>query len=341
MITRSCGLAMRRMAVLASVTCALVAMSTPAPAWATAAEDEVARATKLYDDGVAAAKLNHWEEARVSFLGAWQVRRHWQIAANLGRSEFKAGKTRDAAEHLAFFLREAPATADADARRQAQEMLAQARTFVGVLTVAAVTKDAEFFLDSALLGRGPFIGDLYVDPGVHKLEARKEGFETAVQSVAVSAGSVQSLTLELNVVEPLAPTIAPSQLSRIDQPEKRRWSTTNKVIVVSGFTAATIASGIGASFLVSSFIKKSALPARTDADVQIACRKDPTNCVYNTAEHTRALHGNIAFQSLLTAGVLLAGTITYAIVVPRMGSQLSVAAVAAPGVASTTLTVQW
>src|SRR5262249_22124873 len=64
-------------------------------------------AVRHYEDGVAAVKLSRWAKAYDSFLAAWKLKQHFQIAVNLGHAELKLGKYRDAAEHLTYFLQEA------------------------------------------------------------------------------------------------------------------------------------------------------------------------------------------------------------------------------------------
>ena len=47
-----------------------------------------------------------WDRARLFYVSAWRAQHHWQIAGSLGHAELALGLYRDAAEHLAFFLRE-------------------------------------------------------------------------------------------------------------------------------------------------------------------------------------------------------------------------------------------
>src|SRR4051812_11230392 len=91
--------------VLAPGACAQPPPAAPGPV--VLSPEALAESSRLYDEGVKAADLGHWEKARGHFLEAWRIRRHWKVAVNLGRAETKVGKNRDAAEHLTFFLKEA------------------------------------------------------------------------------------------------------------------------------------------------------------------------------------------------------------------------------------------
>src|SRR5690349_768840 len=66
------------------------------------------KARALYMEGIKAADAKNWAAAHTAFLEAWKQSEHYQIAANLGSMEIKLGRYRDAAEHLAVYLRKAP-----------------------------------------------------------------------------------------------------------------------------------------------------------------------------------------------------------------------------------------
>src|SRR5262245_60764190 len=79
------------------------------------------QAAKHYEEGVKAARRGELDRAYEAFLSAWNEKRHFQIAANLGMTELQLGKHRDAAVHLSYFLRESAGVSEGD-RRIAQEM---------------------------------------------------------------------------------------------------------------------------------------------------------------------------------------------------------------------------
>src|SRR4051812_35204786 len=66
-----------------------------------------AQAALDYEAGVKAAEQGDTARAYTLLVKAWSLKRHFQVAANLGLTELDLGKHRDAAEHLAYFLREA------------------------------------------------------------------------------------------------------------------------------------------------------------------------------------------------------------------------------------------
>lgn len=119
---------------LASTLLLLIAHSAPA-AWAqqtpegpgtTGQRDADKLAADHYLAGIRALEAGRDAEAHAELLKAWELKRHWQIAANLGEVELRLGKLREAAEHLEYFLREAK-DVQAEEIQRAEEMLREAR----------------------------------------------------------------------------------------------------------------------------------------------------------------------------------------------------------------------
>src|SRR5262245_21625199 len=124
-------------------SCLALAVVT-APALRSYAADPVAdealtkKAAALYDEGVAAYRKSKWAAARASFLASWALKKHWQIAGNLGDCELKLGLYRDAAEHLSFFLRTMPQPTE-----EAEKLLQQAREKTSRLAIRVDTDGAD------------------------------------------------------------------------------------------------------------------------------------------------------------------------------------------------------
>lgn len=172
--------------------------STPALTGMTEAD---AKAAELYRQGAAALKAGRHEEAYDKFQQAWQLKKHFQLAANLGAVELRLGKHRDAAEHLAYFMREAP-DAFQEERQQLEQMLTEARQHVGALKVQ-VEPGAEVFVDGRSVGTAPLERELFLEPGRRVVEARRAGFERAQADVEASAGTSLMVRIALKRAAPV------------------------------------------------------------------------------------------------------------------------------------------
>jgi hypothetical protein len=208
--------------LLGAAVAGMVAVTSPAVAQPSAAAingDLNEQASVLYKAGVDAAQASRMPEARAFLLGAWRIKQHWQIAANLGDTEFSLGRYRDAAEHLEYFLRTATSITE-DERKSGQEMLAKAKAKVGTLMIRVTTPGAEVLVNGALIGKSPLVAPVFVDPGRAMLEARLEGYAPGSVTAELAAGSEKSVELKLERVEVAVtePTGGPCPLKKADAP---------------------------------------------------------------------------------------------------------------------------
>lgn len=183
---------------LCLVAALLAATSIPAPpAHAQpASTPETDRARELHRAGDVAFKAGKLEEARTAYLAAWALKKHWQIATNLGDAELRTGRPRDAAEHLAFALREGSemSAAQRDGVRRALE---DAKTQVATVEVQIAPEGADVVIDGAFVGRSPLADPVFLAPGEHAVEVKKVGYVARSEKVVAAAGSAKPLRIEL------------------------------------------------------------------------------------------------------------------------------------------------
>jgi hypothetical protein len=244
---------MSRIALLWSLAAALALHAgvsraqAPAAGSKTAPPDALTEKTRqLYDEGRKAFAASHWAEAHASFLAAWKLTPHYQIAANLGTTEVLLGKHRDAAEHLSWYLREAPAV-KAEARREAEAQLKEALAKVGSITVEVAPAGAEVTVDGASVGKAPLASPVFLDPGEHEIAAKLDGYASTRGSVTARAGAAGALSLRL---EPAAAPASPgrSEVQKgVGGPDKR--------LVYTGLGVTGAAAGVGAVFGVLSLLR--------------------------------------------------------------------------------------
>ncbi|WP_438033309.1 PEGA domain-containing protein [Sorangium sp. So ce204] len=199
-----------------------VAADTPA--------DVSARQRALFQKGIRLYDQSRWAEARAAFLEAWALEKSYAVAANLGDVELIVGDPRSAAEHLSYALRELPAGGKPAQRKLLTERLKEAQRFVGALRIqvtyrATVGQSPEAGPDEVLPRRGdeaarraparvtppeaevlvggkplPVEGaadEIYLEPGTHRVTARRDGYAEAEKVVTVAAGTRREVTLAL------------------------------------------------------------------------------------------------------------------------------------------------
>jgi len=166
-------------------------------------------AKRAHNEALASLRKGDFETAYSGFTEAWSLQglpRVPRIAGNLGRAELALGKYRDAAEHLAYFLREEPELSERD-KYNFVHLLTEAKARVGMLRVEVVETGAEIFVDGKSVGTSPGTSELYVEPGQRKIDA-KLGELSATKSLDVRAGTMKTVRFELAQPEPrvLPPT---------------------------------------------------------------------------------------------------------------------------------------
>jgi hypothetical protein len=275
---------------------------------APAAEDPEKESARLYDDGVKAAKAGLWEKARVSMLAAFKLKPSYARAANLGRVELMAAKPRDAAEHLSYFLREARGI-EAEDRKAAETMLAEARSKLAVLTIQVQPSGADVLVDDTLVGHAPLTDPLLIEPGTHTVGARVADRPEVSRSVTLKAGSSETVALEV-VARAAVP--APMPEPAIEEPKKSK-----AILFGGGLTVAALAAGI--AFTVISNGKAS------DADTTLsslrhasgdaqpcATMKDSDVCMglVSARRNSDTFH-DLAIAGYAVAGIAGVGTLVY------------------------------
>ena len=177
--------------VLAAAT-APVLVSSPARA---ADDAMIQMARERFQEGVKYYDEKQYEKARAAFLQAYALKRHPAVLLNLAQSELRSGHEADAAKHFVTYLREHK-EASALERQEAEKGLAAAKAKVGEITLNVDTDGAEIYVDGQPEGRSPLAGPIYLEPGQHSIEARREG-KVGTANVTAKAGVAAAATVSL------------------------------------------------------------------------------------------------------------------------------------------------
>ena len=185
-------------------------------AWAAEpqAEDDVARADRLYRKGVEAYKARRYDDAWQAFQAAYETKPVVEVLRNWGAAEVRAGKVAGGARHLAQWLRatSSDGNANSEDRRIVKGLLEGAENQLAQLDITTALEGAELKVDGDAIGKTPLGFKVHVDPGKHVVEARS-GELFASQTVTTSAGAVLKLNLELKSTTQL-PSVSTDQTAR-------------------------------------------------------------------------------------------------------------------------------
>lgn len=156
---------------------------------------ELERADQLFKDANAAYKAKDLPKARELYLEAYKIKRTYDIAGHLGRTEFELGLYRDAAEHLADCLRNAPPNQGKKPFERVIEDLQAAKKEVGTVLLEA-PPGAVVFVDGREVGKAPLNKEVFVETGKRRFEARL-GDASGVVEKELTKGSSATVTIHI------------------------------------------------------------------------------------------------------------------------------------------------
>lgn len=151
-------------------------------------------ARQRFQEGVRYFDAKQYDKARAAFLQAYALKKHPTVLLNLAQSELRSGHDAEAADHFSEFLRENK-DAGSGERQSAEQGLTTAKNRVEEVSIAVDLPDAEVFVDNESRGHAPLPGPVYLAPGNHTLQARKEG---KLATSTVTASAAQSVSVALN-----------------------------------------------------------------------------------------------------------------------------------------------
>jgi hypothetical protein len=196
-------------AIAALVLLAAAAVPVTVAAPARGADDTMIQmARERFQEGVKYYDEKQYEKARAAFLQAYALKRHPAVLLNLAQSELRSGHEADSAKHFVTYLREHK-DATALERQEAEKGLAAAKAKVGEITLNVDVDGAEVFVDGQPEGRSPLAGPIYLEPGQHAIEARREG-KVGSANVTAKAGVAANASVSLGSGSAATPIPAPS-----------------------------------------------------------------------------------------------------------------------------------
>lgn len=177
---------------------ALVAVLTgvaglTAPVTAQPADPITDVARQRYQDGVKAYDEGRFEEARVAFQQAYQLKGQSVILLNLGLAEVKSNHPAEGGNHLLQFLREYKQATPEDVAG-ANGGIEEAKKKCGQVAISVNQPGADVTIEGVPVGKSPFFDPLFAEPGTRTVGATLGGTSTSAK-VDVRKGQVASVAL--------------------------------------------------------------------------------------------------------------------------------------------------
>lgn len=176
-----------RIALVLCASLSTVALSSATPARAQPAQDDAATkaARARFLEGVAFFDKQDFENARLSFMQAYSMKKHPSVLLNLALSCAKSNHPLEAARHFQSFLRDSQ-NLTADKRREGEDGLRDVRKKLGTLAIAAPA-GAEISIDGERVAG--VADEVDVEPGARTVTARLPDGTILAEKVTAVAGS--------------------------------------------------------------------------------------------------------------------------------------------------------
>jgi len=235
--------------ITAAVLFSLLAQSVALPAWAQQPADDpvTTQARARFKEGVEAFDKGRFEEARLSFLQAYTLKKHPSVLLNLAQSSAKSNHPLEAAGYFKQFLKEAT-TASPQQKKDAEKGLEEVRAKLGRIDVVAPA-GTEITVDDQKVGAAP-VEAVDVEPGQHTV---KGGTQTAVVTAVVGQKTKADLspTTPATPVEPAKPEPVKPEPVKPEPVVKKDASLTT---APDPMWPVYVGLGVGAAGLVSAII---------------------------------------------------------------------------------------
>jgi hypothetical protein len=235
------------------VLLAILAQASPSagdPQAKAQAQALLGQGTKLYQQGDVAGALEQFNAAYAAYASP-------KLMFNIGQANRDLRRPVEALEAFERFLvgtADAPPEMIADARKS----VAQLQEKLGRIRIDCEVAGAEVSVDGKSVGLAPLPDPIWATPGRHQVTAKHASTAPALEDVAVTAGSVSTVTMRMpSLAAPVAvaPKTAPGFDVHATQPSSTSegwWLGRKWTWVAAGSTVLLAAGAVTAGLLMGS-----------------------------------------------------------------------------------------
>ncbi|HZF55829.1 MAG TPA: hypothetical protein VE093_44745 [Polyangiaceae bacterium] len=204
--------------------------------------------------GKALYRAGRTREAYETYKAAWNLRKAYEIAGNLGNVALELGRPREAAEYFAYSRSLFPEQGSPEKLAVIEAGLAEARSQVATVRVEVRRSgnaddggiaDAEVLGDERGVRRAPLGRELFLDPGQYTLRARLLGYADGERVIQAKKGSVETVVLTLEPIrmpDGWRAAAKEGATSKATAEPAREW---RLPVIAAGFSVATVGLGLG------------------------------------------------------------------------------------------------
>lgn len=286
---------------------------------------ELASVRSQYDAAASLFTQKDYEGARKLLLEIWGQRKTADVATLLGQIEVKLGHHADAAKYLAFASANFPPTEPVKHGEVIRGWLVDEKKRVITCEVTSNPDGAAVSVDGVEIGTTPLATPVFMDPGLHIVVLKKDGYKLADRSINASAGASEVWNAKLVPLEAATPATESKPEGKdkvavvpISPPPDTTPASSkpNPWILVGGGVVALGALATGLVFDLkahSKYDKARDLRAQLDSGSCSTSSGNVDTSCSSLLDHAKQgdRYRNIETVSFVVAGAVALGTVTY------------------------------
>src|SRR5687768_7895833 len=142
-------------------------------------------ARKAYDEARALYIQGEWAKALSALDRAHRLSSDPRLLWNIAACEKKLGRYASAVRHVERYRSAAATMLSEQEKREADEFVSAAASYVGTVTVVSNVDGTEIFVDDELLGTTPMPKPIVVDEGEHRVRFTRGSFRAVERKESV------------------------------------------------------------------------------------------------------------------------------------------------------------
>jgi tetratricopeptide (TPR) repeat protein len=214
---------------------------------AKAAQQEGSQDAKaLFEKGVAAFSAGKYKDALAYFHQSYGINPKPKVLFNIAMCYRALAQFKESVETFKQYLGQGGKTLPKKKIKEVNELIMEMESSLAQVTVIVNENGATILVDAQEAGIAPLQDILVVNPGTHDIEATKEGFFTAKQTIEIAGGKneVVSLTLVPKIAaQQETPSAADDEAGKAKKKKMKTillWSLVSVAVAGAGATTGVL-----------------------------------------------------------------------------------------------------
>lgn len=198
---------------------------------------DLEKARVHFAQGVQFYNAGDYKLSLIEFRRSYELSKNCRILYNIGQVNQQLGNYTNALKALEQYLRESGGEVDEERKTEVTSNIQLLKTRVAHIRIISNVAAPEVLIDGFPVDAKNSNADIVLDPGDHHVDLRKPGYQSGGTVIALAAGDVNKVRINLVRVPSTVRVVAPAS-----NPTPRRGST---LTWIGWTTTATTALGAG------------------------------------------------------------------------------------------------